>query len=293
MNTKKLIGTIIGVTLFAVLIAGATFAWLTFGTTVGANTYQGQSMNFIVDYTKGTDISYLPILDSKLAKPGVSSNDADKNESAEGSVKYGVGISETELGENMASGLVVVMKKHDNSANGHAIISLTTTSDTKLTKDGIVRWAICRDETVETGVQVDQTCAGGTDFTNALNTGLVSEKGTITLLNDALLADGGNCASGVAANTKDNNYFYNSRTTVGSYTFKQQQTCPGLSANTGGTSTNTHLISEDGVSYFVYFWLDGESIKNAHLDDQEDAQGNITKNLYSGYIHASANQLKN
>ena len=312
MDTKKLIGTIIGVTLFAVLIAGATFAWLTFGTTVGENTYQGTSMNFIVDYTQGTDVPYLPILDSKLAKPGVSST--NQNTTTGG---YGVGISETELGSNEAAGLVVVMKKHNNSADGHAVISLTTTSETKLTKDGIVRWAICRDEQVETGVQVDNVCGGGTetDFSKALNTGLVSGKGTIVLLNDALLAQDAACDGGVAgdqtsaniaANTQSNNFFYNATTTVGGYTYKKiaatgkatnglnvTQTCPGLSVNATGTPSTNNLISTNGVSYFVYFWLDGELIKNEHLDDQYNNEGELANNLYSGYIHATANQLQN
>ena len=30
------------------------------------------------------------------------------------------------------------------------------------------------------------------------------------------------------------------------------------------------LLQEDGVSYFIYFWLDGETINNDHLKDQYD-----------------------
>lgn len=39
MDKKKLIGTIIGVTMFAALIAGATFAWLTFSATITNGSY--------------------------------------------------------------------------------------------------------------------------------------------------------------------------------------------------------------------------------------------------------------
>ena len=62
MDKKKLIGTIIGVTMFAALIAGATFAWLTFNATITEGTYNAASMNFLVDYTVETDpnISILP-----------------------------------------------------------------------------------------------------------------------------------------------------------------------------------------------------------------------------------------
>jgi len=277
LDTKKLIGTIIGVTMFAVLIAGATFAWLTFGTTLGDNVYNGTTMNFVVDYTKGTAVQYLPILDSKTAKPGVNPSNT-------------VGISATELEANEASGLVVVMKKHNNSVDGHAIVSLTTTSTTSLTTDGVVRWAICRDADVEAGTQIDDTCGGGTDFTNALNTGKITSAGTIVLLNDARLADGASCAaSTIAANTKS-----------GTFT-ATNDTCPGLTTGSGTfvnqtqiTNNTDYLIEEDGVSYFVYFWLDGLTINNDHLDDQYGSDGStIENNLYEGFIHAAANQMQN
>ena len=51
-----MIGTIIGVIAFAVLISGATFAWLTYSVNVTGGTYNGASTNFVVNYTKGTDI---------------------------------------------------------------------------------------------------------------------------------------------------------------------------------------------------------------------------------------------
>lgn len=62
MDKKKLIGTIIGVTMFAALIAGATFAWLTISATVTNGNYDTGSRNFVIDYTAGNSITSLPIL---------------------------------------------------------------------------------------------------------------------------------------------------------------------------------------------------------------------------------------
>lgn len=64
MDKKKLIGTIVGVAMFAALIAGATYAWLTIaaGTTNGV--YNGSTMNFVVNYTSGTNVTGLNILSS-------------------------------------------------------------------------------------------------------------------------------------------------------------------------------------------------------------------------------------
>lgn len=292
MDTKKLIGTIIGVTLFAVLIAGATFAWLTFGTTLGENTYTGTAMHFVVDYSKGTDVPYLPILDSKSAKPGVTDSGT-------------VGISETTLGANESSGLVIVMKKNDGSTDGHAMIQLSVTSTTPLTGDGVVRWAICRDDQVETvGEQIDNTCGADGNFTKALNTGKITQKATksgdtvtpavINLLNDAKLADGETCTTNTVLGTS----------------VKTGTSTPCKLSEAGGTNVlqsqiaagTDYMIKETGVSYFVYFWLDGETINNSHLDAQYDANGNgikdpdettIVNNLFSGYIHATATQREN
>ena len=163
MNIKKLIGTIIGVTLFVALIAGATFAWLTFGTTiVSTNVNSARTMNFLVDYTKGNAVNEIPMVDSTLITP------------------------------SQATSLVVMMKKHQNSVDGHGSISLTTTSTDTLTTDGVVRWAICRDTTIEEGTQIDNVCGSAktTDEFNqrALNTGKITSAGTIVLLNDAQLA---------------------------------------------------------------------------------------------------------
>lgn len=62
MDKKKLIGTIIGVAMFAALIAGATFAWLTFSATVTNGSYNTGSKNFVINYSGGTALSEMPML---------------------------------------------------------------------------------------------------------------------------------------------------------------------------------------------------------------------------------------
>lgn len=112
MDKRKLIGTIIGVAMFAALIAGATYAFLSFTATVTNATYNGTTMNFLVDYTKGTDISSLP-----QVKTGTPAN---------------------------TSYLVVNAKKHNNSVDGYLTVKLTTTSTGTLTTGGLVNWVLCK-----------------------------------------------------------------------------------------------------------------------------------------------------
>lgn len=64
MDKKKLIGTIVGVAMFAALIAGATFAWLTITAPTTNGIYNGSTMNFVVNYTGGTNVTGLNILSS-------------------------------------------------------------------------------------------------------------------------------------------------------------------------------------------------------------------------------------
>ena len=57
MDTKKLIGAIIGVTAFAALIAGATFAWLSSTANVTNSVFTGISKNFIITYSGSSAVS--------------------------------------------------------------------------------------------------------------------------------------------------------------------------------------------------------------------------------------------
>lgn len=115
MDKKKLIGTIVGVTMFAALIAGATFAWLTFNVTVAANTStSGKSMNFTVDYVGGSQITSLPIL--ATATPTTAT-------------------SKTTVKANKASG----------SAPGtlYIYVNTETTSDEALLTSQAINYALC------------------------------------------------------------------------------------------------------------------------------------------------------
>lgn len=62
MDRKKLIGTIIGIILFGTLIAGATYAWLTYSINFNNDTYNFNSTNFSINYTKSGNISGVPLL---------------------------------------------------------------------------------------------------------------------------------------------------------------------------------------------------------------------------------------
>lgn len=235
MDKKKLIGTIIGVAMFAALIAGATFAFLSFTANTVNFTYYGNTMNFIVDYTKGTTVTGLPQVRGSVGNPGTTFSASDL----------------VDVTPNNVSKLVVIAKKHTNSVDGHLQIRFTTTSAStlNLVKDGnLINWIICRDTDVESGDQddqVDDVC--GTNFTNATNWGKINATGEIIMLNDAALAN-----SKLGMNTQ----------------------------NTETSNKNTHLIEADGVSYFVYFWIDSRNVANRHINEE-----------YTGYVHASATQI--
>ena len=70
MNTKKLIGTIIGVTLFVILIAGATYAWLSTTANVTNSVFNGTAKNFFITYEGSANISNLKQIPSGDALTG-------------------------------------------------------------------------------------------------------------------------------------------------------------------------------------------------------------------------------
>ena len=262
--------------MFAALIAGATFAWLTFGVTIGENVLAGNTVNFVIDYTNGSASTTLPILDSNLAMPTA------------------VGAA---LGNNNASVTAIVIKKPvvdsdsdgvNEQPDGHASIWLHTTTTTQLSKDGVVRWAICRDETVEEGTQVDNVCGSITDFKTGFENGTVLNMGMVDI----------DASVGAATIPLLIDARYTEKPSgKGSELVANCSTSNGISMCTG-TATEEKMLAEDGVSYFIYFWLDGETINNDHLKDQydKDEDGNpiddeIKHDLYAGYVFASATQL--
>lgn len=143
MSNKKLIGTIIGVIAFAALISGATFAWLIYAVNVTGGTYNGASTNFVVNYTKGTDISDVPILTS----PTVST----------------------------ARSLVVSANKTSTSVDGMLSIKLTTTSSDILTTSGAIKYKVCQGRCALTSNVGTVTASGTVEiFSGALQSSATS-----------------------------------------------------------------------------------------------------------------------
>ena len=144
MSNKKLIGTIIGVIAFAALISGATFAWLTYAVNVTGVTYNGASTNFVVNYTKGTDISDVPILTSPTG--------------------------------STARSLVVSANKTSTSVDGTLSIKLTTTSSDRLTTSGAIKYKACQGECADLTSNVGTVTASGTVeiFSGALQSSATS-----------------------------------------------------------------------------------------------------------------------
>lgn len=285
MNTKKLLGTIIGVIMFAALIAGATFAWLTYGNVeIGEHVLTANAVNFVVNYETGSAVTDIPVLDSSKL---IAYNYLEE---------YKPAILKITLKKNTTGSYTVNMHGEDVLVNpnpdGHASIWLKTTSNNKLTKDGIVRWAICRGASGTTcglsngeinmyfndDMTVKSASAEAGNVT-ILNSGIVTESGEIPLLSDAVLAnDDTKTGSALVAGCKTENGL---------------STCPG-------STSNKMLLTEEGVTYTIFLWLDAKTITNEHLDDQYDKtadgkvdlEGGIKYDLYSGYVYASATQLQ-
>lgn len=116
MDKRKLIGAIIGVTMFALLIVGATFAWLTFNATIlGNSATTGGSMNFSVNYIKGQNISTMQVL--------------------------GTGTP-----SNVETVTTIKASKIEGSAPGTLYLYLNTNaseSDDIMITSGIIRYGIC------------------------------------------------------------------------------------------------------------------------------------------------------
>lgn len=136
MDKRKLIGTIIGVVMFAALIAGATYAFLSFTATVTNATYNGKTMKFLVDYANGTDITNLPQVTT-----GTPSN---------------------------TSYLVVNAKKNQESVDGYLTVKLTTTSTGTLTTGGLVHWVLCKGACTQTDFS-DKKASGTITATSTIS----------------------------------------------------------------------------------------------------------------------------
>lgn len=116
MDKRKLIGTIIGVIMFAMLIVGATFAWLTFSATVTNATVNGITLSYWVDYEKGENISDIPQL-------------------IEGT-------------KTTASKVTVTAKRPEGSIADNIKLYLTSTSTGLTTTSGIVKYVVCAEHDI-------------------------------------------------------------------------------------------------------------------------------------------------
>ena len=320
MNTKKLIGTILGVILFAALIAGATFAWLSGDITVNnTQTLNTQVTQFLIDYTTGSAVTNLPVIDSHQAKPGTVEKTLNSQSTDPEKRKQGLSGAETPV-------TAITIKKPATSTttnipDAHAAIWLRTSTTNTLTKTGVVRWAICRDDLKST-LTTYTGCEGLTtsfeeeyysDYptntqinanSKVLNMGKVTDDGIIALLSDARLADredGKTIASVTADCTPTPKNKITTDHENGGPSTLQPSICTG-------TSSDKNKLTTEGVTYYVYFWLDGETITNEHLWEQyneidkttqyqigvsskgPDITGGIKYDLYAGYVFASATQ---
>ena len=114
MKGRKLIGAIIGVLAFIALVAGATFAWITRNVAITRGSYQTDTLNFIVDYNKGSNVDDLV----ELANPGPNTT--------------GIKVVSITAG------------KGGSKLPGNLTITLNTTSvSNKITQDGYIKYGYC------------------------------------------------------------------------------------------------------------------------------------------------------
>lgn len=115
MDKKKLIGTIIGVTLFVILVAGATYAWLTFSATITNGNYSYGTKNFAVIYENET-----PTLSGDL--PSLTTATA-----------------------TTATSMKVAAHRELGTPNGILYLKVSSTAEdiNNMTKGGAVKYAVC------------------------------------------------------------------------------------------------------------------------------------------------------
>ena len=124
MDIKKLIGAIIGVIAFAVLIAGATFAWISANTVIQNSIFSDTSKNFVITYAGSSDVSGFKQIQSGSATTAAITSAA--NASVAGDAWAAVTASKT---------------ANDAPANSFKI--KLAISDNTFTTNAIT-WAICK-----------------------------------------------------------------------------------------------------------------------------------------------------
>lgn len=171
MDKKKLIGAIIGVTMFAALIAGATFAWLSFNASVAAPVFNNAtSRNFIINYLGDTSITNLVQIKSGGATTSAITTAATASAS----------------GDSWAA---VTASKAANTAKASSFkIQASLTTNTMSTNS--IAYAVCKGACstttvlatfTGTGTGVTATCGSGITACGTIPAGTT---GTVTLYND-------------------------------------------------------------------------------------------------------------
>lgn len=175
MDKRKFIGTIIGVIMFAALIAGATFAWFTLTANVTNGNYTASTKNFIINYGKGTEVGNVVVTDNATTATiatAPSANDEDDDPSNDEMFKDGWLAVSAAKTANSAKASSFMVKMHVNS-NG-----LTTKA---------VTWAICKGDcptNVALATVSNGTATCGTGVTNCGTVDAGASNTDITLFND-------------------------------------------------------------------------------------------------------------
>ena len=158
MDKKKLIGMFIGILMFAALIAGATFAWLTFTANFTNNAITGSSRDFTFTYASGTAISELIWTTSSPPRNAISAG------------KGYVTVSATKAARiPEASSFKIILKKD--------------TMDIKVTD--LVKFAVCRSNTASECSNEATTTIPTTVGGNQIALGsITTEAGDQTLYDD-------------------------------------------------------------------------------------------------------------
>lgn len=256
-NTKKIIGLIIGLIMFAALIAGATYAVLTTAVNTTNQTYNTTSLCFLVDYNinnvdNSQDITGTLFPSGTIAK-GLSgrvglkrNNDCPLN---------GIGTLKLHINSGTSSKLMTQAASYcENRSTLEPISGIQTEANCKA--EGVNgRWRSYSDPYCESTTTLERldypqsTCAsnGGTWVTSSLSP-----------LKYAVYDNAELTGNPIAKNH-----------------------IPSSAINSDFTLINNIAINDTQKYYYIYIWLDGY-----HTDST------YTELPFSGYIKAEATQTE-
>ena len=186
MDTKKLIGTIVGVAVFAALVAGATFAWLSATANVTNSTFTGTSKNFIITYQGSASVSGFKQI-------------------ASGSATTAAITTASSAGVAGDAWAAVVASKTANDAPASSFKVKLAISDNTFTTNAIT-WALCKGNcptgtalaTVSSG---NATCGSGVTTCGTIPAGSKTE---VVMYNDTTTFN----TDSAVGNTTYNVYFW-------------------------------------------------------------------------------------